>query len=275
MPIRCPTCGRDNRDTASFCAGCGRRDLQVLALQMRPALQHPDLLAPPAPAVLAPQTPAPLASQPPAALPSRASRRAGWLRRQHPILQGVIDSYNQDEVYPPNDLALALARVGIAAAILPAALSFFAGLGVLLIVIIVLGGGIILAIFGALIGAFAKLFSLLVPRRRPGDRKLTQVSLIVQEHGGGQDAVLLYGDHIAGMLHKGELVEIYGRRDRSGVVRAARVEVVGVQFAAGAVARRVVKGKRGFPIAVTIGVWAAALVAWGVFYMPTIMRILH
>jgi hypothetical protein len=159
--------------------------------------------------------------------------------------------------------------------VLPAALSFFAGLGILLVVIIVLGGGIILAIFGALIGAFAKLFSLLMPRRRPDDRKLTQVSLIIQEQHGGQSAALLYGDHIAGMLHKGDLVEIYGRRERSGVVRAAQVHVVGAQFAAGAVARRVVKGKRTFPLAVTIGVWVAALAAWGVFYVPAIARMLR
>jgi hypothetical protein len=274
MSIRCPTCGRDNRDTAGFCAGCGRRDLQMLAVQPLPASQPVgQLVAPPA-APLVSQPPAPLVA-PPAAPAGPAPSRARWPRRPAPILAGVIESYNQDEVYPPADLALALARIGIAVAVLPAALSFFAGLGILLIVIIVLGGGIILAIFGALIGAFAKLFSLLMPRRRPDDRKCTQVALIIQEQHGGQSAALLYGDHIAGMLHKGDLVEIYGRRERSGVVRAARVNVVGAQFAAGAVARRVVKGKRAFPLAVTIGVWAAALAAWGVFYIPAIMRMLR
>ena len=40
-------------------------------------------------------------------------------------------------------------------------------------------------------------------------------------------------------------------------------------------ARRVVKGKRAFPLAVTIGVWGAALAVWLVFYMPAIMRLLH
>jgi hypothetical protein len=198
-----------------------------------------------------------------------------WPGRRTPIIEGVIETSNQDEVYLPGDPSLVLARIAIGVAVLPAALYLFAGVGILLIVIIVLGGGIILAIFGALIGAFAKLFSLLMPRRRPGDRKLTQVYLIIQQQHGGQDAALLYGDHIAGMLHKGDVVAIYGRRERSGVVRAARVEVVGAQFAAGAVARRVVKGKHALPIAVTIGLWVAALAAWLVLYMPAIMRILH
>jgi hypothetical protein len=275
MSIRCPTCGRDNRDAASFCAGCGQRDLHLLAVQPRPVSQQPGLLAPHHPAPLAPQPPGPLVSQQPAALVAPASVRARLPRRRAPALEGVIESYNQDEVYAPTDVALVLARIAISVAVLPAALYFFAGLGILLIVIIVIGGGIILAIFGALIGAFTKLFSLLMPRRRPADRKLTQVHLIIQEHHGGQSAALLYGDHIAGMLHKGDMVAIYGRRERSGVVRAARVDVIGAQFAAGTVARRVVKGKRAFPIAVTISIWVVALVAWLVLYVPVIVQILH
>jgi hypothetical protein len=179
MPIRCPDCGRDNRDTANFCVGCGRRELQVLVSQQ--PLQ-PQLIQP-----LEPQSPAPLAQrpsvshiqQPSASLVAPAARRARGILTRAPILEGVIEIYNQDEVYPPPNRALALAKLGLGMTVLPVALSFFAGLGLALLVIIVLGGSIILAVFGAMIGAFAKLFSLLMPRRRPDDRKITQVHLVV------------------------------------------------------------------------------------------------
>src|SRR5262249_7786794 len=159
--------------------------------------------------------PSPLPSQQPAALlqhsaplaPTRrvspGAARAGG--RSVPILEGIIEIYNQDDVYPPPDHALTLTKMGLFFAALPIVLSFFAGLGIALLVIIVLGGSLILAVFGAAIGAFAKLVFLLMPRRRPVDRKLTQVHLVVQEHDGTQSAVLLYGDHIAGMLHQGDL----------------------------------------------------------------------
>jgi hypothetical protein len=183
--------------------------------------------------------------------------------------------YNQDEVYSPPDRALALAKFGMVVAVLPVALSFFAGLGLAVLIIIALGGGIILAIFGAMIGAFAKLFSLFMPRRRPEDRKLTQVHLVVQEGSGMQSAVVLYGDHIAGMLHKGDLVEVYGRRIRDGAIRAWRVRVVGAHFAPGAVMRREVRGRRQFPRFLTIGIWIGALVVWFILYMPAILQLIH
>lgn len=277
MSIRCHNCGRDNRDTANFCIGCGQRDLQVLAAQPWP---QP---APPAPQPLARRLPAPLRPQPPstpapqaAQLPLAANQPTPRIGRvtsvRALVLEGVVEAYNQDEVYPPPDAAQALAKVGVAVAVLPLTLYFFTGIGIVLIVIIVLGGGLILAVFGALIGAFARLFSLIMPRRRPADRKLTQVHMIVQQADGAQIAALLYGDHIAGMLHKGDIVAIYGRLARNGIIRATRVEVVGVQFAPGASARRVVKGRRPFPRLVAAATWLIATAAWLIIYLPPIMQ---
>lgn len=278
MPIRCPDCGRDNRDTANFCIGCGRRDLQMLAMvaraQVSQATPPVQPLAPGSPAALGPRPSAALAPQvPPAAKP--AAGRHHWLPARTPILEGVVEIHNQDEVYPPPDRALTLAKIGIGLAVLPLALYFFAGLGILIIVIIALGGGVILAIFGALIGAFTKLFSLIMPRRRPDDRKLTQVHLVVQAHDGTQSAVLLYGDHIAGLLHKGDIVRVYGRRRRNGVVRATRVEVVGMQFAPGMVLQRTVYGKPPFPQSVAMCAWLVALIAWAVLYLPPLLQLIQ
>lgn len=273
MPIRCPDCGRDNRDTANFCVGCGRRELQTLVIapqpQLQPVPQPAAQLQPPPAAALVPSVP-----QPSPSAPASPSRRLPW-KQAAPILEGTVEVYNQDEVYPPPDRVLALAKIGVGMAVLPLALYFFAGLGILIILVIVLGGGVILAVFGALIGAFTKLFSLIMPRRHPDNRKITQVHLVVQENDGIQSAVLLYGDYIAGMLHKGDLVKVYGRRQRNGVVRAVRVEIIGTQFAPGAVIGRVVKGKPAFPAFVTIGAWIVAVVAWLLFYLPPIMQLIR
>jgi hypothetical protein len=83
---------------------------------------------------------------------------------------------------------------------------------------------------------------------------------------------VLYGDLVAGMLHTGDVVAIYGRREGGGFIRATRLEVVGAAFAAGAVMRRVVKGRRPFPPAVAAGVWIVALIVWGTLYVPLILR---
>jgi hypothetical protein len=225
-----------------------------------PAPQPPGSLAPPAAA-------APLAR--------RGPRRPGWLWRRSPLLEGAIELYSQDDVYPPRDPALILVRLGLVLSVLPIALSFFASLGILALVIIALGGGIVLAVFGAVIGAFARLVALIRPRRLPEDRKITQAGLVVQEVNGTQGAVVLYGDHIAGMLHKGDIVAVYGRRQRSGAIRAVKVEVVGAQFAPGAVVRRVVQGRRPFPLVIAIGVWVVTLIVWAAFYAPLIMRVVR
>lgn len=280
MPIRCPDCGRDNRDTANFCVGCGRRELQalVIAPQLQPVLQptaqplasggQAPVVPPPA-AALAPSLPPPSPS-----VRSSSGRRLPW-KQAAPILEGAVEIYNQDEVYPPPDHMLALAKIAVGMAVLPLALYFFAGLGMLIILVIVLGGGVILAVFGALIGAFTKLFSLIMPRRCPDDRKITQVHLVVQENNGRQSAVLLYGDYIAGMLHKGDLIKVHGRRQRNGVVRAVRVEVIGTQFAPGAVVGRVVKGKPPFPVFIAAGAWIGAVAAWLLFYLPPILQLMQ
>src|SRR5437867_2326160 len=117
MPIRCPDCGRDNRDTANFCIGCGRHDLQMLAAQAwAPPTPQP------APSPLAPVQLSPLAPQPPLAFvaPHRR-RRVLWILANEPILEGVVEISNQHEVYPPPDRALTLVKLSLVLAVLPIA----------------------------------------------------------------------------------------------------------------------------------------------------------
>jgi hypothetical protein len=266
MPIRCPNCGHDNRDAARFCVVCGRRDLQ---LPQPPA----QMLRPPTPQPLAPHVPAALA---PPARPGQRGWRPGRPRwRARPIVEGVIEASSQDEVYTPADRAMVLMKIGLAAAVMPLALNVLAGAGIAALAILALGGGACLAVLGAVFGTFAKLFSLFAPRRRPPERKVTQVSMIIRDPSGSESEVVLYGDHVAGRLRRGDMVQVFGRRERNGAVRATRVVVVGAQLASGNVQRRTIAGIRPLMPAVAIGVWIAAAVAWLLVYMPFILRLIR
>jgi hypothetical protein len=267
MPTRCPNCGHDNRDTAHFCVVCGRRDLQLLK---PPAQLAPQLTPQP----LAPHQPASLA--PPPAQPTQSGWRPARPRwRAQPIVEGVIEASSQDEVYPPTDRAMILTKIGLAAAVMPLALNVLASAGIAALIILALGGGACLAVLGAVFGAFAKLFSLFAPRRRPPERKVTQVDMIVREPGGSESEVVLYGDHVAGRLRRGDLIQVFGRRQPNGAVRATRVIVVGAQFASGSVQRRTIAGMRPLMPAVAILVWIAAASAWLLVYMPLVLRLIR
>lgn len=294
MGIRCPDCGRDNAATAKFCAGCGRAGLQATVPtaphsvaaarpQAHPAVS-PQLIEQPGAQPLAPHSASPLTSsgqtslatgQPPNIGTPAGLKPVQQQRRQHYLVAGHIEQVNETSVPPPRDISWIAVRLAVLAALLPVVLSFFAGIGLAIVVVILLGGWVILTVFGALAAAFGRLIGLMLPKGRARDRDTIQAHFVVEEPGGDQYEVLLYGDHVGGRLHKGDHVEVYGRRRRDGAIRARRVCVVGVQFARGNVQRRTVRGTMGLPAAVALVAWVAALVVWVYFYLPVLIPLIQ
>jgi hypothetical protein len=128
-------------------------------------------------------------------------------------------------------------------------------------------------VVAVLAGAFFRFVRLFMPRRRPVDRRATQVSIVARQMDGTQRAVVLYGDRVGGMIHKGDIVEVHGRLKRDGVIYAKRVDIVGAQYASGSVPRRTISGDRKLPLFVPLAVWLVVIGVWGYFFLPPLLRL--
>jgi len=278
MPIRCPNCGFDNRDTAKFCSSCGQQSLSAGA-----GIDNAPLHIPP----IQPQadgSSAPLVSQisaavvpiatrmPPATAPTEAPNAASAL------LTGSVETYNESEVHPPASHSWMLTKVGILAAVLPFVLSFAAGLSLILLVLVLFGGMValsLIAIIGKAFGLVGMVLRLLLPRRGPVGRRTMQVSLGIQDSQQSLHRVVLYGDQIGGLLRQGDIVAVYGRRRRTGWIRAHRVVIIGRQLTTGAVQPVTIKGRRALPWIVPIVIWIATIGVWLWMFSPLLLDSLN
>lgn len=214
------------------------------------------------PSSLAPLQPGP---DPHAPLSVPGARRRVFQRA--PDAVGEIDRVSQDSVPPPPDYAAGALRIAAVLAVLPVLISVFASVGLMLLIILVLGGGVVLMVFAGLAGALGKLLSFFLPRGRAAGRDTTVVRFVVCDAGGGEQAVEVYGDRVGGKLHRGDVVEVFGRRTRDGDIRARRVVVVGGVHAAGKIARRRVRGTQPLSWVVALLAWLLAAAVWGYLYV--------
>jgi hypothetical protein len=281
MSNRCPSCGRDNKATARFCAGCGEGNLQQLAQSLSPLSYIPPdpqqmvELTPQLPAAKLAETrmssePTPLKHFADPAITRTAPTRRGRLFERPPLAAGEIDRLKEQSVPPPTDFTLVAVRIAVVLAVLPLLLSLFASVGLVVMVILFLGGGVVLMVFAGLAGALGKLLSLLLPRRRAVGRDTTVVRFVVCDPNGDEHAVEVYGDRVGGKLHKGDVVEVFGQRTRDGDIRAGRVVVVGGVHAVGAIARRRVRGTQPLHWALALLAWLLTTAVWYYLYLTVI-----
>ena len=235
MPAKCPNCGFDaNRDQARFCRTCGGPLAPVARVQGPGAL---------APAQSGPIQPA---QQPPSwiKLPSRLAPRAPTA----PILAGVVATSGERRDRAPRDWN----RV------------FFIGSLVLMASPAIIAGMVLLCIVPAVAIAISILLGLF--RRPSGPAEVPIYELSVDDALSGRMVnVEMVGQRGGGRIDVGDDVEVYGKwvsPTAQDSVIAWEIRVTqryssssGRKIPCGAV----VKARRGFPAAVTVGTFILML----------------
>ncbi|MBA3944186.1 MAG: hypothetical protein H0X37_06435 [Herpetosiphonaceae bacterium] len=283
MPIRCPNCGRDNRDTANWCAGCGQQGLQQLVAQpvsssssanrvqvLQPRQTPVQQVATP----LIPQPhPMPVMPSPVAVTPQTPVVQSA--KQRQALLNGTIETYNENDVYPLRNIRWLLTKIGLGAVVLPFVLSYVMRLSLfamIIFIVLAVGALVVLGALGGVMRIVGTFVKFLMPRSKPEQKRLTQVSLGVEDAYQTLHRVVLYGDHVGGMLRKGDIVAVYGKRRRSGVIRARRIVVVGREFARGQVQTIAIRSKLSFPPPIVpLLVWLGAVVAWASIFAPHLL----
>lgn len=225
MHINCSKCGAFNRNGAQFCAMCGNR-LPAAAPAAQPP--HRPALQPPQPLPPVPYQPgAPLQSPPPAPVARQVVMPRPNTFRRGPLVEGrvnVVDPERQEKA--PFDPARAMVMLSFIFVILGLLLGFAAAGMALGIILLILGVGIgLLGCLASLILLPLKMLLSPVINFIRGDPMVSVLNLQVMDNATGAPVdVLLYRKPGGGNVRLGDVVQVYGARQRgSNVIRAWRI----------------------------------------------------
>lgn len=281
MPIRCPNCGADNRDTAKVCGTCGFRPLQPAVLPPQPGpgtpaqrLPQPQPYPPPQPASppQVPQVwppPGPPVYQPPA--PGPLDRLTGTSF----IVHGLVQSVNERRDLPPPDWGKVAFSLGVGVIVVPpilgAVISFFASMAAVIVLLTICGLGSLTICIAPFIGLPFVMWGAMRQQKRV---EVPILDLRVWDPDMHQTInVELIGRRRGGSIAQGDEVEVWGGwigGSDSGAARAWRVRVLRTVIGPGPAAQTTttIQADRPFPWIVTLAVLAVAALVFLVGYLP-------
>jgi hypothetical protein len=292
MPIRCPNCGADNRDTAKVCNTCGFRPLQPPVLPPQSGFGSPQHLPRPQPQ-LPPQVPQvwPPPGPPapgPGVGPGRpvyqppAPGRLDWLTGTGFIVHGLVQSASERRDLSPTDWGKVAFSLGIGVIVVPpilgALISFFAGMAAVIVLLTICGLGSLTICIAPFIGLP---FIMWGAMRREKRVEVPILDLRVWDPDTHQTInAELVGRRRGGSLAQGDEVEVWGGwtgGPGSGTARAWKVCVLrtvvgpGPASAAGAT----IRADRPFPWIVALAMLAVAAFVFVVAYLPLLRGVIR
>lgn len=265
MSIRCSNCGANKRPGAKFCTVCGKRVLAPQApppiptplpqqLPPQPPIRpvQGQVFTPnPSPAV--PPSPFGQPNPPPKPSPGAfSSLSLGQLLGFGPAVQGQVNFVDQDrQEKTPFTFNLAGLMIRLSFLLLflafcvwaaQIAIEIFLSLLTLMIVLAVIamffGGGCLLStllgllssLLSSLVGPILSLLTGMIFKSAGGqqskDAFISVLSFQVVDHStGGVVDVVLYRNTGEGNVRQGDKVKVYGKVQRSKVVRASKIQV--------------------------------------------------